>query len=539
MWWKPFEALYSSVQLLLLHVPFDELPQHYGWRGNLFHFARVLAVVFIGATAGALVYRFFGNQLLRIGRAWIGGHTVICGFNRIGKQLALEFSKDRPIVIHNSKASAAAIYTAAESGAALLEGNPADLQVLSQARILAADRLFAALDNDGANVGIALRAVQLAKERRVRPPSDLQILVHITNPQLRATLHRQRTFSFDPKLPRVSMFNVFENSARRLLLGEHHELDYSPIGERDERAVRLIVIGFGLMGEAVLTRAAMVAHYANFKMLQAVVIDLQAARKEQLFRSRYQQFARVADAQFLQLDAEEPSTQDRIAQLCADTTRAISTVVISFDNDSRGLSLALSLLPRLHKDIPIRLRLNDQSGLADLKLPRQITVYGSMHDACAREQDLDKMAKALHNGYRQWMEQENQAKHDDPNMLDWEQLDDDLLDSNRQAADHIPVKLRAISCHAAKDNDDDTGILVHEIKPGEELELLARMEHQRWMAERFMAGWALGKKDYDNRISPNLIPWDQLPENVQTYDRTLVSILPSVLEQVGQKIRRI
>ncbi|MGA7919088.1 MAG: hypothetical protein WCA38_05400 [Candidatus Acidiferrales bacterium] len=148
--------------------------------------------------------------------------------------------------------------------------------------------------------------------------------------------------------------------------------------------------------------------------------------------------------------------------------------------------------------------------------------------------DLDRQARALH-------EHHVRGTSADPKVFTWDAIDDDLLDSNRQAADHIPVKLRAIGCHAVRKGEDDPGTPVTKFTP-DEVELLAKMEHRRWMAERFLAGWCPGAKDIENRTSPYLVEWDELkklePKNVQDYDRDLVSILPRVLELAGSEIRR-
>ncbi len=533
-WWKPLEALYASFQLLLLHISFDELPPE-GWPRLVVHIARVLAVIFTFATTFALGFTFFGKQFLRIMRGALGDHTVICGYNRIGRQLAIEFSHDRPVVIDIRKDGAETGKSAGED-IGLLEGNPADPRVLSLARVGKAARLFAALDDDGANVGIAVQAIKLAKKKSDRP----HILVHIADPQLRATLRSHAAFTSGDGMPRVSMFNVFENSARLLL--RNHQLDYERISETGQRTVQLVVIGFGLMGEAIVTRAALVGHYANLKPVRIIVIDRHAARKGRLFRARYQQLHHVVEAHFLELDAEEPSTQARIAELCADATETLSTVVISFDNDSQALSLASSMVDQLDQRVPIRVRLNDESGLADLRLPAQISVFGTMHHACARENwiddKLDRMARALHNDHVRRVHETRQARPGDPSLRKWEQLNDDLIDSNRQAADHIWVKLRALDYHAAERVSGDPGVLITELNT-QQIELLARMEHQRWMAERFMAGWSYGpEKDTPNRISPYLVPWDEVPDNVQEYDRDFARILPHVLKLGGWEIRR-
>jgi hypothetical protein len=45
--------------------------------------------------------------------------------------------------------------------------------------------------------------------------------------------------------------------------------------------------------------------------------------------------------------------------------------------------------------------------------------------------------------------------------------------------------------------------------PGEngEIEQLAIIEHNRWNAERWLAGWMLGEKNIKKKISPYLVPW--------------------------------
>jgi len=322
-------------------------------------------VVAVSLNKKTMVTERFGRKLRRSWTAWWGHHNVICGLSRTGQQLVDEFchAGDKVLVIDEG-ADHAAVINATESGASLLLGNAADRRVMRKAGIHRAGYLFAAMDDDGANVGIALRAIEVAQEQPGHLAAGPHAFVHIADPQLRALLRRQRAFRADGRVPRVSMFNVFENSARLLL--HNAPLDYVRITENDERVVQVVVVGFGRMGEAVLTRAAMVGHYANLKRPRAIVIDRQAPRREGLFRSRYPRFGEVCEAQFMPLDAEQPSTHTRIAEWCVDAKKTISTVVISVDRDARGLALALSLIDHLGPNVPIRVRLNEQSSLAAL-----------------------------------------------------------------------------------------------------------------------------------------------------------------------------
>jgi len=81
------------------------------------------------------------------------------------------------------------------------------------------------------------------------------------------------------------------------------------------------------------------------------------------------------------------------------------------------------------------------------------------------------------------------------------------------------------------------------IKPIEftpdEIEILAEMEHGRWVVERLQSGWKFGsKKDTVNKISPYIIPWSALSEEVKKWDRQAVRKIPELLVQVGIEVIR-
>lgn len=75
----------------------------------------------------------------------------------------------------------------------------------------------------------------------------------------------------------------------------------------------------------------------------------------------------------------------------------------------------------------------------------------------------------------------------------------------------------------------------------EEVELLARLEHERFVEERLRDGWSYspGPKDVDRKTSPYLAPYDQLPEEVREMNRISVRELPMLLTTAGLQIYRI
>ena len=73
----------------------------------------------------------------------------------------------------------------------------------------------------------------------------------------------------------------------------------------------------------------------------------------------------------------------------------------------------------------------------------------------------------------------------------------------------------------------------------EQVEALARIEHERWTDERLAAGWTLGpKRDPENLTSPYLIPYDDLPERVKDYDRDSARQLIGLVRGAGLRVVR-
>ncbi len=530
------EALYSSAHLLLLHMPLDDMQNTEMPRGLLL-IATSLAVIAWVLTATSVVRRLLGNQIKRWWTVRKGGHTIVLGLGGAGAELVNQLRRDKdPVVVVDGSDTPAGI-KAEEVGACVLAGSPADLHLLQKTGLGRAKYLLAATGDDFANIAAAVRSLELAKESGGKAP---QAFVHIADPQLRIHLRHQRTFGSDGPT-HATIFNLFDHSARLLL--QKQPLDHATIRSDSQQVVQLIVIGFGRMGEAVLTRAAMTGHYANLKPLEAVVIDREADRKERLFRGRYPHFKQITYTRFLKLEAQEPATQDQIATLYADPTK-ISTIVIAFNDPHQGLSIAWSLADRLGGRAQIRLRLRDKSGASVLlgrpaaagAPPGPISVFGSLHEACAKkvwlDSDLDVMAKALHEDYLRRLPAEERTRKDNRSAYAWDCLDDDLVDSNRQSADHIPVKLRALGLRTVPKGSPGTPIA--EIK--DDRDVLAKMEHRRWMADRFLAGWSLGPKNLEKRTSPYLVEWEHLPPEIQEYDRNFVRMLPEVLNLINLEI---
>ena len=155
------------------------------------------------------------------------------------------------------------------------------------------------------------------------------------------------------------------------------------------------------------------------------------------------------------------------------------------------------------------------------------TIFGA-----ARE----KLARAIHKKFCEEQKNTNRPAND-AGIQSWENLREYLKESNRQQADQIPEKLKAIGYNfipLEKEHPKKVAFSQNEI------EILAKIEHERWVSEKLLNGWKYGKKRNDKRkIHPCIKKWNNLPENEKEKDRQTVRRIPEFLAEAGFEIYRL
>jgi hypothetical protein len=147
---------------------------------------------------------------------------------------------------------------------------------------------------------------------------------------------------------------------------------------------------------------------------------------------------------------------------------------------------------------------------------------------------LESVAKEIHERYLE--DQKEKAKGELPEARKWDELPEDIKYSNLSQARHIVDKLRLIGCSAVP---KEGGSSLLAMLDDAEVEYLSIVEHDRWMEERISSGWIYGEvKDAEKRISPYIVPWETLTEEIKQLDRNTVRNIIPLLAQVGLGVRR-
>lgn len=73
----------------------------------------------------------------------------------------------------------------------------------------------------------------------------------------------------------------------------------------------------------------------------------------------------------------------------------------------------------------------------------------------------------------------------------------------------------------------------------QELEELAKALHNAWMQEKLAQGWKYGPvKDFEKKTHPDLIPYEDLPEDKKELDRMYIRDFLKILERAGFGVAR-
>jgi len=150
---------------------------------------------------------------------------------------------------------------------------------------------------------------------------------------------------------------------------------------------------------------------------------------------------------------------------------------------------------------------------------------------------LEKVTAAARQVHEDFLDQQR-YRHSDPVMQPWAKLRPDLQKSNRSQIEYLENILNA-NGFAVREVDSSLPPNDPAFK-AEEIERMAKMEHGRWVLERITSGWTYGpKKSAEQKISPYLVKWGELDDQVRDWDRKAVRIWPEILGKEGLEIYRL
>jgi len=541
---SPWDIFYVTIQLLVLESGSVFGPV--SWELEL---ARLLLPAIAAYTAVKAFIVVFWEQLQLFRVRFIKNHVVICGLGRKGMLLVQRFREQgyRVVVIELDTGNGMLVQCR-DKGAIILIGDARDQKQLRKARVHKAKYLLSVCGEEGVDTEVAVHARELSKDRKSKV---LTCAIHIVDPQLCHFLREQEIETGEMNGFRLEFFNIFDSGARSWLkeypiFSETKDVHGSP--------PHLLIVGIGLLGESIVVHAGKewksLASKVS-KRLRITMIDKMAAEKKELLCLRYPQMEKVCELVARQMEIGSPNFQ-RADFLFDDHKKCdVTSVFICLDNDSFSLATALALHQRIREhEIPIVVRMAYDAGLANLFPDKskhldsymRLHAFGLLDRTCQPDLLLggtyEILARAIHEDYVHKQQEKGQTPQTNPSMVPWDELPEHVKESNRYQANSIGVKLKAVGCCLAPLADWDAELF--EFTP-EEVELMAEMEHERWVSDRRRIGWtyAPGEKNIKKKTTPYLISWEELSEDIKELDRNTVRTLPSFLYKADFQVFRL
>ncbi|HEY1571828.1 MAG TPA: RyR domain-containing protein [Pseudonocardiaceae bacterium] len=523
----PLDLLYDDLQLFVLG-PF---PLQQGGTGALpvalqiGRLAAPLVTVYAFVEAGRL---FLAAEVQRWRTLRARGHVVVCGSGATALALTRRFGElgARVVSIHPGPVPDGS------RRKFLVAGDARQPETLRSAGVHRAGALYACTDDTATNTVIALAARRMAKDKG----AELAVYALATDPELCLALQARHLGQPRSAGGRFEFFNIDELAARKL---------FDDLPPPTAGAPHILVIGATSFGRAVVVEQARrwrAGQPDADARLTVTLVDENAAEALADITHRYSFVGDVCRlrpydkglATLFTVPAGGPAAT--MVFVCLDDEEASLRTALTVDRLWHGGPG--SLVVRLERLSSLRDAFDGSAGdpLLD-QVAGVLRLFGVVEAACdprlIREDVTERLARVVHDRYRIARLRRGDSVEDNPSMVDWGRLPVTQRESCRAQAEDMGRKLRAIGCTLAPcggPGDD------HQLAD-DTVELLAEMEHERWLAERTDAGWRFAEQRADDRLEhPDLVAWERLSTVAKDKNRDAMRSLADIIGDAGFRI---
>lgn len=527
------ERLYRTLRTLMGSDPVASSlpPADLPWQLT---FVKIAVTVALLAGMYRIAKRLFVEYYTQFRMLFRRNHVLVVGINHKGKALLNDLKKSHDMtgvaVEINADHSNAGVLR--RDGHLVFYGDGTESAVLRDAGIRKARFMICFLDEEQTTINLVRALHQITDKHPGR--YRVRCFLHIGNARISSMLQQSDYFE-DEKEKGIDLrfFNHHQMVARQFF--SMFPYTYADALRNPATVFRLIIFGTGETAKALLIQALQVMHTGNQASPEIIVCGSQAALAGRQIEAEYPGAGFVASITYVEFDGSYDHVLNEF--VIEPPENVVPVVIAAFDDDTTNLKLALEML---HASPAASFRIyalnyhND--GLNALLRSKQtrlnrLSFFGSLESICQVElitqERLDTVARAIHEDYlQQLVPQSGVVSESDAYKQSWDALNEHAKDANRAQADHIPYKLAI--CGKLTMPDEKTATDQEEISfTAQEVERLAQIEHTRWMAQRYLAGWRYGAhRDDLRRLHPSMEAWDILPESEKQKDRDVIVRIP-------------
>lgn len=465
--------------------------------------AQLLAPLLSGYAALRAVRQFVSDPLRSRRARKRRGHTVVIGAGETGMMLLRHVSAEShgPVVVLESDPSEEVRELCRRKHWSLVVGNAQESDSLRRCAVGSARRVFVATGRDDIDMAVA----RSAREEATKFSSPFtQVRAVLDSPEL---CHRfvanEWTRHDDKQSDGAVALEFVDRSTLTCAAVQERILEHqSAIEESDGVLDRTVLIG----GSPILRRLQIQYERAD--------------RARQILGVRpASQRASVAVNDLEDLDDSKLRPN------------GVGTTFVVEHGDSGDTSaIAAAVAERFPSSLVVALSAGGGDDVTweaiEGQFARVVTLdptYLLQSPAMLTHGPIELMARLIHLDYS--VKEGERAGGDVSRMRpaatkSWHELDEHLQESNRAQALSMGSKLRRIGCELEPGDHEPASLTTDEI------ELLAREEHERWWAAAQMPSSGSGK------------PYDELTEELKQKDRDAVVRIPALAALLGYTLKR-
>ena len=503
-------------------------------------------------------------------------HIIVCGLSKKAELLILDHLKQADgkvnIVVIEPNAEHGSISHMRKKGVIVLEGNAVDEDMLHKANVLNAKFLLALTNDETINIHVAQRATQIYNHypANILPNNILQVVLHIDDfytMNIFKEFHEKAIPENDQFRKGGSkmdyhVFSIYQLAAM-FMIDNFSPDKYASLNDKEDPAAHLLILGDNLAAQYLVLEAAQMYHFANLKQTRITVVAEDVLVIESKINSLYPFLKKAVDLRYI-------NKLDFFSDDCPVPCDEISVCFVALDDDgksvyySRKLRQHLFSQSRISKDASLR----SYNRYADFEkssppiktlLPRNTALVHIFKDVAFEMQALnielinmdeevcnkrtivdnrkeeDFIAKHIHYEWAKTQATKNKVSVGTMQQ-EWDKIKDAQKDSNRLPARHLFIKLRFVNADLS-DRESGEELDFDTLEP-EIWDKIARMEHNRWNAEKFINGFVKVEiptdKSLGNFLKGNLkchwdlIPFDDLSAETQAYDTFTFKMAPVI-----------
>lgn len=573
--------LYLSIQLFVLESG--------GQPGPLPLTLEIARFVAPSLTAGGIFLALWEpfNQSYRLFRLrfW-KNHIIICGLSRKAELLILDHLKHdgilSRIVVIESNSEHGSISQLRKKGVIVLEGNALDEEMLHKANILKARVLLILTNDEKINIHIAQKATQIYNQypAALLPNNILQVILHIDDFYTMNVFKEfhEKAVPDDIKFLKggskmdYHVFSIYQLGAI-FMIDNFCPDKYVELNSDADPPAHLLIMGDNLAAQYLILEAAQMCHFANLKKTRITVVAEDASAIASKMNSFYPFLDKTVDVAYIHTDSffKHP---------CPVPCDELSVCFVSLDDDGKSVYYSRKLRQHLFSEgsLSKQSSLRSFNRYADFEkstppikvlLPRNTALVNIFKDVANELRGLniellniddvvcnkrtivdnrkeeDFIAKHIHYEWAKSQAARNKT-HIGTMQEEWDRIKDAQKDSNRLPARHLFIKLRYVKADLSDQNS------------GEELDFstldediwdrIARMEHNRWNAEKYISGFVQVDPVADKSLGAflktnlkchwDLVPFDELPLETQEYDKFTFKMAPAIARLNHKRIMK-